>query len=68
MEKLLFEAAHLGEEEQREFLQKISQFCTVEEVTAIAIGVAYFRQLIDKDLHDHMQAELCKAFLEEVNA
>lgn len=66
MSEFFYNAAHLGESGQRELLQQISKFCTVEEVTAIAIGIAYFRQLIDKDLHDHMQSELCKAFLDQL--
>lgn len=67
MSEFFYDAAHLSENGQRELLQQISEFCTVEEVTALAIGIAYFRQIIDKDLHDHMQEELRKAFLEQLN-
>lgn len=67
MEELLFTAAKLSPEGQREFIDSLRDVLTDEELLAIETGIAYFRLLLYPELKDAMQKTIAEEMYKKFN-
>ena len=65
MDELLFKAAQLNQDQQHDFLQRLSGVLTAEELQAVAVGIGYFRLLLFPELKQAMQQEMAAELLKE---
>lgn len=65
IEIICFQAAKLDARQQAEFIDALHDVLTDTEIKALQIGIAYFRMIIDGELHDAMKAALAEKLYAE---
>lgn len=56
--KFLFEASKLSAAGQKELVERLREFCTEEEITALLAGIGYMRMIADPQLKEAMQSAI----------
>lgn len=65
IESICFEIAKLDASKQAMFIERLQGVLTEKELTALQIGIAYFRLLIHDDLRNAMKAMLAQELYSE---
>ena len=63
IEEVLFEVAKLEPKKQNAFLESLKGVLSDKELEAVAIGISYFRQLLDPKLKKAMMDAVAKELL-----